>query len=169
MLCNECKKRNAVVHMTKMTNGKKEELHLCEMCAKAKDGGSIEHHFSIPNFFASLLENNLHPQVNMNYHNGIQCQRCGYTLSQFKQSGRMGCDECYETFKEKINPLVRRIQGNTNHIGKVPKRTGGVIRVKRQVKQLKNKLQEAIVREEFEVAAEIRDTIKGLEQEINEM
>ncbi|WP_026478136.1 UvrB/UvrC motif-containing protein [Alkaliphilus transvaalensis] len=169
MLCDECKKRNAVVHMTKSINGVKEEINLCEVCAKGREGGGIEHHFSIPNFLAGLLESNIHPQININYQSGGSCQRCGTSFNQFKQRGRLGCDECYEVFREKITPLIRRVHGSTGHIGKVPQRTGGTIKLKRQVKQLKVKLKEAIEREAFEEAAKIRDEIKGIEKEINEV
>ncbi|MBM7615344.1 UvrB/UvrC motif-containing protein [Alkaliphilus hydrothermalis] len=167
MLCDACKKNPAVVHMTKNVNGNKMERHLCEVCAKAREENALEHHFSIPNFLAGLMESNMHSPLNMKYLNSIHCHRCGTTLNQVKQSGRLGCDECYEVFREKISPLIKRIHGNINHVGKVPKRTGGVIRLRRQVRQLKGKLQEAIVSEAFEEAAKLRDEIKALEKEVN--
>lgn len=37
MLCDSCKKADAVVHLTKIENGKRTELHLCAACAK-KEG-----------------------------------------------------------------------------------------------------------------------------------
>ena len=37
MLCDSCKKADAVVHLTKIENGKRTELHLCAACAE-KEG-----------------------------------------------------------------------------------------------------------------------------------
>ena len=49
-------------------------------------------------------------------------------------------------------------------MGKVPKRTGGRIQIKRQIDELKKELQIRIVQEEFETVAEIRDQIRELER-----
>ncbi|MGB4132260.1 MAG: hypothetical protein WBK45_10055, partial [Tepidanaerobacteraceae bacterium] len=36
MLCEECHMRPATVHITKIVNNEKTEMHLCEECAKEK-------------------------------------------------------------------------------------------------------------------------------------
>lgn len=36
MLCQECNKRPATLHFTKIVNGEKTEFHICETCAKEK-------------------------------------------------------------------------------------------------------------------------------------
>jgi protein arginine kinase activator len=60
--------------------------------------------------------------------------------------------------------MLRRIHGKTFHVGKVPKRSGGQIRIKQEIDRLKRELQEAVNAEEYERAAVIRDKIKELEQ-----
>lgn len=166
MLCDECKKRTAAVHMTKIIQGKKEEIHLCEICAKNKENISFQNPFTVPNFLTSLLDANMGPQHNFIYGEDITCEQCGITFNRFKQEGRLGCEVCYEVFEKRLNPLIKKIQGNQQHVGKVPKRTGGVIHLKRQIKQLKLKLQQLIETEEFEAAAEIRDGIREIEEQI---
>ncbi|KAB3532411.1 UvrB/UvrC motif-containing protein [Alkaliphilus serpentinus] len=165
MLCDECKKRNAVVHMSKIVQGKKEELHLCEVCARNKDV-SIEKNFTIPNFLANLLDAGMGSGIVKGYDEVLKCNHCGSTFREFKQNGRLGCDECYQIYKEKLKPLVRRIHGNTKHIGKVPKRCGGIIHLRKQLQELKQKLQKAIDQEAFEEAAVLRDEIHRIEEEI---
>ncbi|SCZ05704.1 UvrB/UvrC motif-containing protein [Alkaliphilus peptidifermentans] len=167
MICDDCKKRDAVVHMTKMIHGYKEELHLCDVCAKARESSEVVNEFSIPSFLTSILDANFNSNLKANYNAIIQCNHCGTTYNKFKESGRLGCDECHQVFKEKLNPLLRRIHGNSKHVGKVPKRTGGAIHLKRKVSQLKQKLQEAIAEEAFEKAVNYRDEIRALEEEIN--
>ena len=169
MLCDDCHKRNAVIHMTKLVQGKKQEVHLCEICAQSKELNNLAKDFSIHNFLANLLDTNLNSHLNIPNYSGIHCHRCGTTFYSFKQTGRLGCDLCYEVFNERINPLLRRVHGSTQHLGKIPKRSSGDIRLKRELKQLKNKLQQAIDSEAYEQAAEIRDQIKKLEDQINTM
>ncbi|MDA4896266.1 UvrB/UvrC motif-containing protein, partial [Streptomyces sp. MS2A] len=79
-----------------------------------------------------------------------------------------GCSECYKTFHSYITPVLRKVHsGNTVHAGKIPKRIGGNLHVRRQIEALKKELKELIQQEEFEKAANIRDQIRSLEQNLN--
>lgn len=167
MLCEDCNSKNATVHMTKIINGKKEEIHLCDECAKKKEISNFEDKFSIHSFLASLLEGNATPNVNITSNQIKKCPQCGATYNDFKQSGRLGCNMCYSTFSNMLAPLIRRIQGNTVHGGKIPKRSGATIRLRKELNDLKNQLQQLVMREEFEEAAKIRDEIRRLEGEID--
>ncbi|AKL97090.1 hypothetical protein CACET_c36590 [Clostridium aceticum] len=166
MMCQECNNRQATVHMTKIIQGKKEEVHLCEQCAKVKDTLNFDNAFSIHNFLAGLLDVTKDPQVKMQYDNLIKCSQCGNTYDSFKQIGRLSCHQCYTEFKVKLAPLIRKVHGNLQHTGKVPKRAGGRIRLKREVNELKLQLKEAVEQQAFERAAQLRDTIKELEEKI---
>lgn len=166
MICEDCNSRKATVHMTKIIQGKKEEVHLCEECARAKEALNFENSLSIHNFLAGLLDINADPQFQTQYSEVQQCTQCGDTYDKFKHMGRLGCSQCYEIFRERLAPLIRKVQGNVNHTGKVPKRTGGIIRLKREANQLKQQLKEAIHQQAFEKAAELRDQINELEGRI---
>jgi protein arginine kinase activator len=175
MLCQECNERQATLHFTKINNGEKTVLHLCEKCAQEKgetfmfnSGG-----FSINNLLAGLLnmENTFQPpkQAPIFRQNELQCEKCSMTYQQFIQTGRFGCSHCYETFKEHIKPILKRLHsGNWTHNGKIPKRVGGNLHLRKNIDELKHNLQELIYREEFEKAAEIRDQIRTLENQLNE-
>ncbi|AOY75140.1 UvrB/UvrC motif-containing protein [Clostridium formicaceticum] len=166
MVCQECNSRKATVHMTKIIQGKKEEVHLCEQCAKVKDTLNFDNAFSIHNFLAGLLDVTKDPQLKAQYSTSVQCSQCGMTYDRFKQIGRLNCDQCYKEFKTNLAPLIRKVHGNLQHTGKVPKRAGGIIRLKREVNELKLQLKEAIDQQAFERAAELRDHIKQLEDTI---
>jgi protein arginine kinase activator len=81
--------------------------------------------------------------------------------------GLMGCANCYDLFKDHLDPLLRRVHGSIAHTGKVPKRTGGRVRVRKEIEELRSKLQEAIKREAYEEAAKLRDEIKEKEEKLN--
>ena len=76
-------------------------------------------------------------------------------------------DRCYETFRESLFPLLRKIHGSTHHVGKFPKEVESDILIERKIRELKHRLTRAIKLEEYEEAAKIRDRIKELERRRN--
>ncbi len=166
MNCQECGIRPATLHFTKIVNGQKAEYHICDTCAREKGEMIQGNVFSIHNLLSGLL--NYDPVGGKVVPKPVRCETCGLTYNQFSQSGRFGCSDCYKAFENRLDPLFKRIHGNTIHGGKVPKRKGDSISQKRQLQELKRQLNKKIEREEFEEAAKIRDTIRQLEQKINE-
>lgn len=170
MLCHECNEREATLHFTKILNGKKTEIHLCDHCAREKgeylpgsNSFSIHHLLSGLLNFEQPIQNSPNRPTQVEHQ---QCKKCGMTYHQFARAGRFGCVECYETFSLKLDPMLRRVHsGNTIHSGKIPKRIGTDIHLKRQISELKQKLQQHISKEEFEEAAKIRDEIRSLEKQ----
>lgn len=171
MLCEECKKRPATVHIAKVINGEKTEKHLCEECAQ-KSGEfnfdfSFEPSFSINQLLSGLLGSHIDTAPGLEPPGTIKCPFCGMTFSEFRRGGLLGCGQCYNAFDAQINPLLKRIHGSSFHTGKVPRRTGGELRLRRQVESLKAQLAEAVRKEEYEKAAILRDKIKELEGKLN--
>ena len=203
MNCQECKQRPATVHLTKIFNNQKTELHLCEECAKRHDDlpfsldfSMEEPNFSIQKFLAGLLGsaamsasdaastpagNGTGTQPAGGQSTGAaasdeageealaavpHCSNCGMTYSQFGQIGRFGCSQCYRSFAGQLDPLLRRVQGNSRHTGKAPERTRESLGYKREIEQLRQELQTAISSEAYERAAVLRDRIHALEGKI---
>lgn len=168
MYCEECKQRPATVHLTQMYNGKKVETHLCETCAAQKGAFmfDVASNFSIPNLLGSLFGSNFNiPDVKAPLQVGI-CPNCGMNLSDIRNTGRLGCSECYTAFEKELEPTLRRVHGNSQHVGKVPARGGEKVMVKKKIENLKQQLQQAVAAEDYEKAAEIRDTIKDIEKKL---
>ena len=92
----------------------------------------------------------------------MKCPHCGFTQADFKKSGRLGCPECYQTFVEGLEGLLKSMHKGTRHVGKVPE----VLRHSREsadrLKGLQKKLAKAIAEEDFEQAAVIRDDLKKI-------
>ncbi|KKO51378.1 UvrB/UvrC motif-containing protein [Paenibacillus sp. DMB20] len=169
MVCQECGKRPATLHFTKIVNGEKTEFHFCETCAREKGEliPGASNGFSIHSLLSGLLD--LDPAGKGQVSGSkapemLRCEECGMTYSQFSKLGRFGCSSCYKYFSDRLDPLFKRVHGNTAHVGKIPRRSGGRIQMKRQIDELKKELQYRIVQEEFEAAAEIRDRIRELER-----
>ncbi len=169
MLCQECKKNKAIVHLTKIINNMKTEIHLCQECANKKGEFELafEPNFSLHHLFAGLLDlEGAEPAVDPPTGSRVQCQGCGLTYDQFSQIGRLGCAKCYDHFGEKLGLLLKRIHGSTQHTGKVPERSGSQIKVKREIEKLRSELQQKILNEEFEEAAVLRDKIRELDKAV---
>ncbi len=170
MLCQNCQQRSATVHMTKIVNFEKTELHLCEVCAKAAGnelGIIFGTNFTFQNLIAGLLgDSDLEIEQQPSIGKEIRCQNCGLTYSDFKNTGLLGCGECYRHFKTGLDPLFKKVHGSITHTGKVPRRTGGKVRIRKEIQDLRHQLQQAIHKEDYERAANLRDEIRELEKEL---
>lgn len=162
MVCNICGKNQATVHLTEIIDDQITELHLCEECAQKK-GAQMESHFGLSDLLAGLAD--LGTQFNKTKTDiKLKCPRCGLTYEDFKKVGRLGCGECYNAFKEALVPLLKRIHGSTQHCGKSPRKIAKTVKARNDLETLKEKLQKAIQKEDFEEAAKLRDKIRESEK-----
>ncbi|HZJ56749.1 MAG TPA: UvrB/UvrC motif-containing protein [Clostridia bacterium] len=164
MLCQECKKNPATVHVTKIINNVKTEFHLCQRCAGERDDLNWFSPFSINDLLTGFLEP-IKSTMAAEAAPAIRCDKCGMDYRQFKKTGRFGCDNCYSVFKGEIHPIIKRIQGGASrHTGKSPARQDSRLKTNKEIEDLKRQLQGAINIEAFEEAAKLRDRIKDLEK-----
>jgi len=185
--CDKCEKE-ATVHEVTIKGGKRHEKHLCESCAAA-EGVAPQPAVHTP--ITDLLSKYITAQseavaavaggspVAAPVASGT-CAVCGLTYAQFRQSGLMGCPDCYTAFEAQLTPLLSRAhEGGTHHVGKSPRRP--LSRAKaasatapdaravdpaqqaQRLAQLNKKLAEAIAAEQYEKAAKIRDELARLE------
>ncbi len=180
MYCDQCGKNKATVHLTEIINEQITKLNLCESCAKEK-GTDVEQHFGIADLLAALSDvegstpsstaggaaGTAAPQAK------TKCSRCGLTYEDFKKVGRLGCAECYTIFKNSLTPLLKRIHGSNQHLGKSPspvslKEAKTSSKLHEELEMAKLELQKVIKKEEFEEAASLRDKIKFLEKKIKD-
>jgi protein arginine kinase activator len=161
MLCEICSKKPATVHLTEIIDDQMNELHLCEECAREKSA-QMEQQFGLSDILAGLADFEK-PEVDKEA-TGLKCPNCKLTYADFKKIGRLGCGECYTTFKKYLMPLLRRIHGSSQHFGKSPVKVTKVIKKKLDLADLRYRLQKTIEEEAFEEAAKLRDQIKELEK-----
>jgi len=148
--CGHCNKP-ATIHLTQIINNKIHKVDLCEDCPY-KQGVTDPEGFSLADFL-------LKPPSTLITDQAIQCEACGFTPKDFKKSGRFGCPQCYETFKEILQPMLTNMHKDVLHRGKVPEKALARMSRQRRIDQLQNDLGEAIKSENYEDAARLRDLI----------
>ena len=161
MLCDLCNKNQATVHLTEIVDEQMSELHLCEECARKKSI-KIEQQFGLADLLAGLAEFGK-PEEGADLA-GLKCTNCGLSYKDFKRIGRLGCGECYSSFRKYLLPLLKKIHGSTQHVGRSPYRAGAKGKTKLSLTELRMRLHWAIEKEEFEEAARLRDKIRELEK-----
>lgn len=163
MICNICNKNQATVHLTEIIDGKMSELHICEECAHKKSQ-AMEQQFGLSDLLAGMADFGKPQESASSATLSIKCPSCGLSYADFKKIGRLGCGECYNTFKKYLGPLLKRIHGSTQHTGKSPLRVKKASGKKIDIQELRLRLNRAIETEAFEEAAKLRDQIKVLEK-----
>ena len=165
MLCDKCKKNNATTHIRTVINGVVTEKNLCGYCA-ASEGYSAHYSSSIAGMLSSILGDLTAQNSTVNE---TRCPVCNSSFSDIAESGRVGCSECYNTFKKELLPYLKRVHGSTKHIGKTPMREQLIVKPKAEtVDELRMELNRLVGEEKFEEAAVIRDRIKEAEAKNNE-
>ena len=164
MKCQKCGKKEATAHITKIVNGYKEEMHLCSECASY----SAEYkemksnmNFGISDFLTGMFTGGKQSAIGGERTSDI-CPICHMPYSEFLKKGKLGCGDCYSAFNAKLRRPLKQIHGTFEHIGKVPKRIGGNLLVGKKIASLESELNAAVLRQDFESAAKLRDEIKEL-------
>ena len=170
MLCEECGRNEAIVHIVQIGPGGRSEKNICMSCA-ARYGESIlraqQQNVSVNDFLKGIFGGNREENEAADDAPHITCPNCGMRFQDFSQAG-IGCSVCYDTFHRELEPLLRRIHGSSVHRGKIPRRSGSSIMLRQEADQLRARLKEAVAREEYEKAAEYRDRIRSLERQMEE-
>jgi protein arginine kinase activator len=162
--CDKCNQNEASVKIIKVNNNQRQEMYLCRECA-AKEGSFTLTNtgFSVSDFLSSFMNYPAQQQVVDAERPELTCDKCSMTWEGFKKGSRLGCAQCYETFREKLTPIIRQVHGQLEHQGHVPPLEG--IQRMQRIKKLRESLQAAIIDERYEEAAKLRDEIKLLEKE----
>jgi protein arginine kinase activator len=157
MLCCVCQEKEAKVHLTQIVGDKMQKVDLCESCA-AEKGVNDPTGFSLADLLLGLGAS----QEIDDAAGGVEvkCPNCGFTQVDFKKAGRLGCSECYQTFAEGLDNMLKTMHKGTLHVGKVPRGLQATRELSDRLKLLQKKLDKAVVAEEFEQAAQVRDEIK---------
>lgn len=194
MICQNCHRNEANVHMTTTINGHTEEQHLCSECAEKS--GVLKESFAMNSLFpsdrmsrmfspANWFGNNLFGLPFGNSMNerllGDSCPSCDMTLNQFGETGLLGCPDCYDTYRDEVSDIVERQQGTDQHLS-INGRDDTIETAADEVEtegetetatsgddnrlnELKQRLQTALDEEDYLECAKLRDEIRKLEEE----
>jgi protein arginine kinase activator len=165
MVCQDCKKQQATVHLTQIINNDKIVLSLCKECAAKRGFHSPLDNvpFPLAEILSGIIAQQL-PQRHEQPSDDLACPNCGLTFKQFTHQGRFGCGNCYKAFRVQLEPIMRKIHGSSLHKGKLPSvGPGGSLPIKEE-ERLEVELKKAIECEDFERAADLRDKLKTLKE-----
>jgi protein arginine kinase activator len=167
MKCQDCGKRDSSVKVTQIINNEKVVLNLCKECA-AKRGfhSPLDNNpFPLANFLSSMMTKEITGKGSKSITvPDLTCSNCGLTFSEFSRLGRFGCGQCYKSFRDRLQPLLRKIHGSSLHRGKLPPTLSEEATVIREQERLQEELRLAIKSEDFERAADLRDKLKSIEE-----
>jgi protein arginine kinase activator len=158
-----CKKNEATIHLTEIIEGVRTEMHVCEYCAN-QQGISVKGQIPINELLSNLL--NVQPSdedMDELVEQDITCPHCGFTLEQFRKEPLLGCPYDYEVFDKSLASIIEKAHdGNTVHRGKVPSKASDSEKKQIELLKLRQELDAAVRKEDYETAARLRDTINRL-------
>jgi len=159
MKCQKCAKQ-ATLHITEVISEEQfEELHLCEECAHKYLYEPQQKLGAKAGILGQVEESEETAALNQR-----ECPLCGIKFVEFRNSGRLGCPHDYQEFREELQPLLENIHGDTRHCGKTPRRLPQSQQTQSELIQLRKQLHQAVTREAYEEAAQLRDKIRKLEE-----
>jgi protein arginine kinase activator len=167
--CQACGHRPAVVEFIQVTGDTRRELSLCRECALSMGvRAQVE-------AFQRLSQLLLHDMTisgipdEMRAALSAKCSACGLVFAEFVKTGLLGCPQCYEDFKDLLKPVLRRMHGVTKKpaASQTQKKAEGVHEhtedmVAETREQLEMELHLALLEEDYEKAAALRDKLKNL-------
>jgi protein arginine kinase activator len=166
MKCSNCGEREGVVSLTQIEQGDVRTVSLCAKCAAEKgiETGVAVTETPLGGFLAALGEN-LDPDAPLGAALELHCTGCGATLRDFRETGRVGCADCYRSFDAPLRELLRRLHGSTHHTGMhyASGELGATPVALPSLHELRDQLRQAIASEQFELAAELRDRLREKE------
>ena len=158
-LCDLCGKGEATMKVSQLDkDGKVTEISVCAECARQR--GFTE----VGKLKAGVAE--IIAELKTRVDEGdskLICGNCGLSYAEFKQQGRLGCADCYVSFHDKLAPLIRRIHGAVQHVGRTASGGRKQAQVKMNVQKLRDALSGAIQDEDYEKAAALRDKLRRTE------
>lgn len=157
MLCQNCNKNEANMHMKRIIGGRASEVHLCSDCARSLGYGEAFSDFGVG--FSDFLGDFL--LKNDGTASSLRCHACGKSFEEIAADGKMGCAECYTAFYDKLLPSLRKVHGKTSHIGKNPNKCEENPNFDNLL-MLKSQLENAVAEQNFELAVKLRDEINGI-------
>ncbi len=164
MKCEICGLRDAVIHIRQIQKELVHELHICEECAQEK--GLIREEDSelpIANLLSGLLEGK---DVVGAGDVKESCPKCGMKASEFRKQGKLGCPECFIAFEKDVRAIISQMASRPRHTGKPPLTLVVDPAATLKTEGIREELRGAVEREEYELAAQLRDRLREMEADV---
>ncbi len=162
--CDRCGKKPAEITFKDVSDGEVHEYHLCPQCAREMGAGEQP---SQAGFTVSKLVAGIEDHKTRDHHatgGVLVCPSCGLGYREFKETGQLGCSQCYTSFQREVGLLIRRLHGSLRHGGRGPGEHSAEGSVQLELRALRTHLADVVAEEAYEEAARIRDRIKELKE-----
>ena len=164
MRCEYCNEAEATIHLTQVIEGEVKKLNLCQVCAQ-ENGIDLNSPISITDVLLGLGSQQAGSGTKTDLSEfDLSCSRCQMTRAEFKKRARLGCPECYNAFMGELSAITMAMHHSRQHVGKIPARQGNEARMTAQIAALQKDIETAIAKEQYEVAANLRDKIRSLKE-----
>lgn len=166
MLCEICNKNEATIQLINQNSDEiKEFIMICDTCAVEMMRSSLEEEDIDLNDMINKLNNYILDDEFLEVNNDI-CKRCGTKYIDFDENRVLGCEKCYESFRENIKDIMH-LKGYGNHVGKRPKGLEKYYKGK-EVFLLEEELKINILNEEYEKAILTKEKIHHLKKNMED-
>ena len=174
--CQLCSKRPATSHLTELDpdTGQRQELHICATCIQRLDlklengPPSIAEILDMKSDDASSAKIKITSGLSMPaiVKNDERCPHCGLAFSEFGSGKLFGCAHDYAAFGDKVEALLRNYHGTTRHVGRRPGSEPDAPESAATVHRasLDAALRQAVMNENYENAAKLRDELRQLDE-----
>lgn len=165
MLCDDCGVRPANFILKAVTENGVHEKNLCPVCMAKYQNKIPGLDFSnLAGILSGILkkQSTRETEPESDENDMLECEGCGMTYAEFRKAGKLGCPQCYTSFRKPLEGLILKLHGNTQHAGRIPGGLENDAAILLNIEKLKQDLVKAIAAEEYEQAAQIRDQVRAL-------
>ncbi len=158
MICEVCRKRNADIVFKTVTAGQVATRAMCMDCAQNMQQEIMKMFLSL-GFKPEQVADAGIKEVPRPEMPRFICTQCGRPFSRLGDNTMAGCASCYHAMEEELAEhfSMDKPQGDAGTIGSAVQAAG-----ENAVRELKYRLLQAVIREDFEEAALLRDQIQSV-------
>ncbi len=96
----------------------------------------------------------------------LTCKCCKTRLSDFLETGYVGCAECYKLFEKDVMQMLYQFHKAVKHTGKKPDRVISKAKKQQEIEKLLKMQAEASANEDYILAQQIKEKVEQLRREI---
>lgn len=175
-ICSVCKKAPATIKLSKLVKGQVREMWLCARCAARRSPyfkpispeELLKSHGKVEALISSLVNKISEEEGGGRTDEDRQCPTCGLPLRSYRDTLFLGCSDCYEAFEDVLVRDLRRYHGATTHRGRTPATDAASVEPRLTLEELRRQLEVAVAREDFELAARLRDEIRRVKMQLQD-
>lgn len=96
----------------------------------------------------------------------FSCPYCKTRISDLRETGYVGCSECYRVFHIDLGGMIADFHKASVHVGKRPEKMASKARKQKQIEELLVRQAEASKNEDYLLAQSIKEQVEKLRSEL---